>query len=537
MKLIYAVGMGPGPAAEVPARNLRLLKGQTPRGRAPVILRTSSHPLAAWLTRRGARWESCDARYEGAADFESLYRDLVALLLARVEETGVLVYGVPGHPLLGERTVTMLLEQAPSRGVEVRVVGAPSFLEAAFTALGLDPLVEGFEVVDAQLPPGWMPRGDKPLLVCQLWHPLLLGDLKLRLLDLYPPDHRVALVKGVRERETVTWLPLVELDRGPHTGPTTSLWVPALPAPGLPTSLAQKVVRAVEVVARLRGQGGCPWDRRQTHLSLRPYVIEEAYEVAEAIRQASGAAGRAADEAVGGAAGRSPGGDKLAEELGDLLLQVLLHAQIGREEGTFDLGTVCDLLVEKLVRRHPHVFGETRADTAQEVLRRWNAIKREERGEDSSALDGVPAVLPALQRAWRVQGRAREVGFDWEPGDVEGVLAKVAEELDEVRAAARGPGAEEAPAATRGAREEEASAAAMRDRAVEWELGDLLFAVVNACRVLGVDPEVALQGTVDRFSRRFRAMEKMARQAGKNVGDLSLEEMDSLWESVKRKEK
>ncbi|MEW6547548.1 MAG: nucleoside triphosphate pyrophosphohydrolase [Bacillota bacterium] len=518
MKVIYAVGMGPGPAEDVPARNLRILSGETPRGQAPVLLRTAYHPLAAWLTQQGVCWESFDCRYEGAEDFDSLYRDMVEELLTRVEKTAALVYGVPGHPLLGERTVAMLLEQAPSRGVEVQVLGAPSFLEAVFTALGRDPLTDGLEVVDALLPPGWMPRGDKPLLVCQLWHPLLLGDLKLRLLDVYPPDHQVAVVRGDACGEKVTWLPLVDLDRGAHAGPASSLWVPALPGPGLPASLAQKMVRAVEVVARLRGEGGCPWDREQSHLSLRPYVIEEAYEVSEAIRQAYGGG-----EAVQGAWRddcRGSARDKLAEELGDLLLQVLLHAQIAREEGEFDLGTVCDLLVEKLVRRHPHVFGTASAGTPQEVLRRWNEIKKEERGEAASALDGVPAVLPALQRAWRVQGRAREVGFDWEPGDVAGVLAKVEEELNEVRAVAGAHGV----GGTDGG-------------AIERELGDLLFAAVNACRILGVDPELALQGAVDRFSRRFRAMEKMAREAGKKVGEMSLEEMDSLWEAAKGQEK
>lgn len=525
MKLIYVVGMGPGPAADVPARNLRLLRGRTPRGQAPVVLRTKHHPLAGWLARRSVAWRSCDDLYDSASTFEELYRRVVELLLKAVEEAGVLVYGVPGHPLVGERTVTMLLERAQQAGTDVRLAGAPSHLEAVFTALGVDPLADGFEAVDGQPPPGWMPRGDKPLLVSQLWHPLLLGELKLRLLDTYPPDHRVALVRGEGERETVTWLALEELDRGPHAGPAVSLWVPALPPPALPSSLAQKLLRAVEVVARLRGEGGCPWDRAQTHLSLRPYVIEEAYEVAEAIRQASAAA-------ADGEGGGGPG-DKLAEELGDLLLQVLLHAQIGREEGTFDLGTVCDLLVRKLVRRHPHVFGEVHAGTAGEVLRRWNAIKKEERGEGSSVLDGVPAALPALQRAWRVQGRAREVGFDWEPGDAEGVLAKVEEELGEVRAAARRALGRDVGAGEAAGGE----AAAGPDPAVEGELGDLLFAAVNACRVLGVDPEVALQGAVDRFSRRFRSMEEMARAAGKSVAELTLPELDSLWENVKRKEK
>lgn len=515
---VYVVGMGPGPAADVPARNLRMLQGRVPRGRAPVLLRTAHHPLVRWLARRGVVWESFDSLYEEADDFDRLYAEIADRVLERASRGGAVVYGVPGHPLVGERTVTLLLEQARAGRVRVRVLGAPSFLEAVFTALGVDPLGDGFEAVDGRPPAGWTPRGDKPLLVSQLWHPLLLSDLKLRLLDVYPPEHRVALVKGGDRGEVVSWIPLVELDRGPHAGPAVSLWVPPLPPPARPASLAQKVVRAVEVVARLRGQGGCPWDREQTHLTLRPYVIEEAYEVAEAIRQ----------------------GDKLAEELGDLLLQVLLHAQIAREEGAFDLGTVCDILVEKLVRRHPHVFACASAGTPQEVLRRWNEIKKEERGEEASALDGVPRALPALQRAWRVQGRAREVGFDWDAGDVAGVLAKVEEELNEVRAAAGGrqqadgPGEPGGPAYTRHG---QAGGGQDPADAVERELGDLLFAAVNACRILGVDPEVALQGAVDRFSRRFRLMERLIRQDGKKMTEMSLEEMDYYWEVAKGQEK
>jgi tetrapyrrole methylase family protein/MazG family protein len=510
--------MGPGPAEDVPARNLRMLRGRVPRGRAPVLLRTAHHPLVGWLDRRGVAWESFDSLYEEADDFDRLYEEIAARVLERASQTGAVVYGVPGHPLVGERTVSLLLQQAPARGVRVRLLGAPSFLEAVFTALGVDPLADGFEAVDGRPPAGWMPRGDKPLLVSQLWHPLLLCELKLRLLDVYPPEHLVALVQGGDRGEVVSWIPLVDLDRGPHAGAAVSLWVPPLPPPAHPTSLAQKVVRAAEVVARLRGQGGCPWDREQTHLSLRPYVIEEAYEVAEAIRQ----------------------GDKLAEELGDLLLQVLLHAQIAREEGDFDLGTVCDILVEKLVRRHPHVFASASAGTPREVLRRWNEIKKEERGEESSALDGVPRALPALQRAWRVQGRAREVGFDWDAGDVAGVLAKVEEELNEVRAAAsnlerRGPEGPGDGPVDAGAGQPGGGCGPVD--AVERELGDLLFAAVNACRILGADPEVALQGAVDRFSRRFRLMERLIREAGKKMGEMSLEEMDYYWEAAKEQEK
>lgn len=518
MPTVYVVGMGPGKPEQLPSRNLECLLGRTPRGEAPVWLRTDRHPLAEWLRRQGGRWSSFDDLYERAGDFASLYQRIARELLAQARELVALVYGVPGHPLVGERAVRYLLELAPSQGVAVELLGAPSFLEAVFEALGSDPLAEGAELVDGDPPPGWLPRGDKPLLVAQVWHPFLLSQLKLRLLDVYPAQHRVAVVRaGSEGGDKVEWMPLAELDRGEHAGATTSLWVPSLPEPYLGRSLASKVVRVAEVVARLRGEGGCPWDREQTHLSLRPYVIEEAYEVAEAIRAYAGAAA-GADTNEAEEAGPLRPQDKLAEELGDLLLQVALHAQIAREEGVFDLGTVCDILVAKLVRRHPHVFSGQELTSAQ-ALRRWNEIKSRERGHRASVLDGIPAALPALQRAWRVQQRAHEVGFDWEPGDVAGVLGKVEEELEELRHAARGD-----VSPTTSARAQE-------------EMGDLLFAAVNAARLLDIDPEAALAGAVDRFCRRFRVMERLARRAGKNVAQMALSELDSLWEAAKKKEK
>ncbi|HHY95579.1 MAG TPA: nucleotide pyrophosphohydrolase, partial [Firmicutes bacterium] len=266
--------MGPGNPADLPARNLELLQGRTPQGPMAVWLRTGHHPVAAWLKEKGSEWQSFDSWYDEAGDFQDLYTRIVERLTAMAP----VVYGVPGHPLVGETTVRLLLERAQAGTVQVELMGAQSFLEAVATAVGQDLLGQGVEVVDAHLPAGWMPRGDRPLLVGQLWHRLMPGQLKLRLLDVYPAEHSIAVVQaaGVPAQEKVTWIPLLELDRHEFAGPLTSVWVPALPAGVSPHSLGQKMVRVVETVARLRGEGGCPWDREQTHTSLRPYVIEEA---------------------------------------------------------------------------------------------------------------------------------------------------------------------------------------------------------------------------------------------------------------------
>lgn len=245
----------------------------------------------------------------------------------------------------------------------------------------------------------------------------------------------------------------------------------------------------VRVMARLRAPEGCPWDREQTHRSLRPYFLEETYEALEAIDAEDWA--------------------RLSDELGDVLLQIVFHAQLASERGDFNIDDVITGIVTKLRRRHPHVFGEASVSGADEVVDRWEQIKRGESGNEAreSALDGIPEALPALQRAHKLQRRAARAGFDWD--DIAGPRAKIAEELAEV-------------------------AAAQGER-VEDEIGDLLFAVVNYARFLGVEPESALRRANERFSRRFRCVEQAAGSA-ERLQAMSLDEMDELWEQAKAEE-
>ena len=267
----------------------------------------------------------------------------------------------------------------------------------------------------------------------------------------------------------------------------------------------------VQLMARLRAPDGCPWDRKQTHASLKPYLLEETYEVLETI-----------DE-----------GDvlNLKEELGDLLLQIVFHAQIGTETGTFTIQEVITLLADKLVRRHPHVFGQAGEGTepldAEQVYSRWEEIKRAERnqpGREGSALDGVPKNLPALLRAYQVQGRASRVGFDWPhtSAGFEQLCGKIDEEVMELRQA-------------RVDREDSTNrdGQAQRDARVEEELGDVLFSLVNLARSLKVNPEDALRKAVNRFTTRFQYIESQAAGSGRKFADMSLSEMDRLWEEAK----
>ncbi len=257
---------------------------------------------------------------------------------------------------------------------------------------------------------------------------------------------------------------------------------------------AASFVGLVEIMARLRGEGGCPWDREQTPETIKPYLIEETYEVLEAI-----------DE-------QDP--EKLKEELGDLVLQVVFHARMAEETGAFAIGDVLAAINDKLVRRHPHVFGDRKAETAQEVLFNWEQIKQTERRREkgqASLLDGVPREMPALLRAHRLQEKASRAGFDWK--EAQEVFRKVEEELAELRAAMEGQAA---------------------DR-VEAELGDLLFALVNLSRFLAVNPEEALRKTIARFIARFRYIEEELARRGRSLRQATLEEMDALWAEAKER--
>lgn len=251
--------------------------------------------------------------------------------------------------------------------------------------------------------------------------------------------------------------------------------------------------KLVKIMSRLRAEGGCAWDREQTHESLKPYLIEEAYETLEAID--------------------SHDDEHFKEELGDLLLQIVFHAQIASEDERFTIDDVAEGIYQKLVRRHPHVFGDVKADTPGEVIKNWELIKKSEKPDQPgrSALDGVPSSMPSLLRAWRVQGRAKSVGFDFK--DAKNAFEKVAEEIDEAR---------------------QCMDNGNRERFNE-EVGDLLFSLVNVCRFMKVNPEEALNKSTNKFIERFKFIEKRLEKEGKKPDETPLDEMDALWEEAKRR--
>ncbi len=481
---ITIVGLGPGDPALLTLQAWDLLSKA-----GEVYLRTRRHPTVVGLPP-GVVLHSFDDLYDQAPDFRTVYDAIAGQILTLGRRPEGVVYAVPGHPLVGEASVQRILQAAAAEGLPVRLVDGLSFVEPVLDLLGLDALA-GLQLADAtNLAAAHHPPldPDRPALIGQLYSRRLASEVKLTLLNAYSEEHPVTLLRaaGSGEASRVT-VPLYELDRRDEVDHLTALYVP--PVPG---DRGAGLATLQETVARLRAPDGCPWDREQTHRSLRSTLLEEAYEVLAALD--------AEDD------------EKLAEELGDLLMQVAMHVQIATEEGAFRFADVVGRIDAKLKRRHPHVFGDVQVTDADEVLRNWEAIKVEERlagagaGQGPSPLGGVPPILPALARAQALGERAARAGFDWP--SLEGVVAKVAEEAGEL-------------------------ALAGDEKEREEEFGDLLFSLANLARWHKVDAEMALREAADRFTRRYTRLTELLAVRGSDLQQLTSSERKALWQEAK----
>ncbi|MGH8950599.1 MAG: nucleoside triphosphate pyrophosphohydrolase [Acidimicrobiia bacterium] len=462
-------GLGPGDFDRIPAAigSILLDPGST------VIVRTLRHPAAEQL---GAMREivTCDDLYEGHETFDDVYQAIADRVLAAATE-GPVVYAVPGSPLVGEFAVRKLL----TSGADVEVLPAESFVDAILAAVGYDPLDRGLQILNGHELPDPLVL-DKPTIVAHLDRPEVLADVSAQIARVLPEDAILTVFSGLGASDQIRVEVSPDEVDPDLAGIRTSIFIDSEPG-GL--------IGAVRTMAILRRE--CPWDREQTHQSLVKYLVEETYELIDAV----GHLDSDGPDWVGYAA--------VEDELGDVLLSVLFHAAIARERGAFDIDDAAEVMRQKLIRRHPHVFGEVDVDSAAEVKRNWDQIKDEERGETRlSSMDGVPTGMPAMQRASKIQNRAAKVGFDW--AQAAEVVPKIREELEELEAVLTDP--------------VEANS----------ELGDVLFSVINLARHLGVDGELALRQAIDRFEARFRHMESIGPLDG-----LTLAQLDQRWEQAK----
>jgi tetrapyrrole methylase family protein / MazG family protein len=482
-KGITILGLGPGDVDKLTRQAWEWLNTIS-----VIYLRTRHHPAVASFPSR-LKVESFDQQYDQGESITEGYAEIVERVLA-LGRSGPVTYGVPGHPFVAEATGPEIARRAREEGIPFRVIEGLSFLEPTFTALGCDPFPEIVLIDAVTLCGAYMPSfpPSQPALIAQISSVRIASEVKLTLRGVYPEDHPVRLVHAAGTiNEVVEYLNLHEIDRSEHTGLLTVLYLP-------PLSSEASLESFQEVVAHLRDpETGCPWDKEQTHSTLRPYLLEETYEALEALD--------ANDPA------------KMREEFGDLLLQIVLHAQIASETSEFNLAEIVEGINRKIIRRHPHVFGDVQVKGVSGVLRNWEKLKAEERKENGQSekglLDSIPKILAALAQAQEYQDRTARVGFDWP--EIAPVRAKIMEELEEVDTA---PDAE--------------------SRAKE--LGDLLFAVVNYVRWFKVDAESALRQTNERFRGRFGYIERTARSQGRSLNDMTLAQMDELWEEAKGKE-
>lgn len=481
MGKIYIIGLGPGSVND-------LTLGAVERINSGDInyLRTENHPTIKYFKDKNISYKSYDYLYEREDDFNSVYEKIVENLIAESKSHDTINYFVPGNPMFAEKTVEILIKS----DIEYEIISGMSFIEPLMELVARDP-INGLKIVDGFEFNNFKVDINIDTIITQVAEEKTLSEVKISLSEIYGDEHLVYLIHsaGVKEEEEKHLLPIYQLDRNQDISSLTSIYVPRI------EEKDRKIFDFSDllgIISILRSKDGCPWDMKQTHESIRQDFIEEAYEVVDAID----------NEDVSG----------LIEELGDVLLQVLFHSQIGFEDGDFNIYDVTSTLANKLIYRHPHVFKEKKLAKADEIVYNWNELKYAKRNisKTSEKFSDLPK-LPGLMMSYKIQEKAAEIGFDWK--DIKGPLDKIKEEYAEVL--------------------EVIETYDSGHKRIEDEIGDLIFSIVNLSRHLDVNPEIALNSTINKFIDRFKYMEKKAEENNKLLENMTLEEMDILWNEAK----
>ncbi len=485
MNQITVIGLGAGDINQLPLGVYKKLLNSE-----KIFVRTIDHPVISDLVNEGIQFVSFDNIYERHETFQPVYEEITDVLIESSKVQSI-IYAVPGHPLVAEQTVQLLIAAERNGKIELHIEGGQSFLDSTFAALKIDP-IEGFQLFDGTSFSIHDVNMRAHLLIAQVYDTYSASEVKLTLMEKYLDDYPVTVVTAAGSSlETLKTVPLYELDQVIEINNLTTIYVP--PVKGFEEALRDWTTFRT-IVSTLRGPDGCPWDKEQTHESLKKYLIEEAHEFLAAVDE---------QDDFG-----------MVEELGDVLLQVFLHAQIGEDEGYFNLEEILASISEKMIRRHPHVFGEVSVNSADDVVKNWESIKKQEKGEqEGSILKGEYRAGSSLQTSYNYQKKAATVGFDWP--NVNDAWEKFEEEWQEFR--------------------EEIKNGSIKTRIDEF--GDVLFTLVNIARFYKISPEEAMIHANEKFSRRFQYVEKKVKQSGKPFSEFTLEQLDLFWDEAKHMEK
>ena len=483
--MIKIIGLGPGDPNALTVGAIEELKNSN-----NVYFRTEIHPTVDYIKKCGNSYNSYDYFYETCDSFDQVYLNIAEDIIKKYDDQGDLIYAVPGHPLVAERSVTNLIELCKKDNIKYEVIPAVSFVDAMMERLEIDPIA-GLKIIDAFDIKNQILDKRIGTIITQVYNGLIASEVKIKLSEFYDDETEIFYCRavGIDGEERICKIPLYELDMQEDIDYLTSIYIPK------DDENKKDIYDLLNLVEVLRGENGCPWDKEQSHESIKKAIVEESYEVLDAIEKEDY--------------------DGLIEELGDVLFQVIFHASIENDEGFYNFSDVVEGVYNKMTYRHPHVFGEDKLSESEDVIRKWDELKKEEKNfkKFSDELEGVAKALPALIRANKIQKKANKIGFDME--NIDEVIIKLKEEINEVI---------------------EVYKNGNRAKITE-EIGDLIFSCVNIARFLEVDSEEALNLAIDKFINRIKYIEEAGERQNLDIKDMDLDYMNKLWNESKKLEK
>lgn len=481
MAIINIIGLGFGDISDLTMKSINLLEDHSN------FFRTDKSPIIKYLKEKEIDFLSYDKIYENEKDFDKVYNIIADDLIEKAKKYTIINYCVPKTPALFDKVTEILLEDKSKTGVEIEIFNNGGFLEKVYDILER-PITNNIKIIDGlSIKPTDLDI-NSDLIIFGIYDNIIASEVKIYLEEVYDGEYTIEVINDFLDKNKLFSIPLYKLDRLEEYNHNTIIYISKIKN----EKKMHDMNNLIDIMERLRSKDGCEWDNAQTHESLRGYLIEEAYEVVEAIDNNDV--------------------DLLEEELGDLLLQIIFHSQIAREEGYFNIWNVINGISNKMIYRHPHVFSDISTKNVDEINYNWDKLKNKSKGIKSTteSMLSIPKDFPTLLKAYKIQKKAAKVGFDWDYK--EQAYQKIKEEITELKIAIDENTFDD----------------------IEDEFGDLLFAIVNFARFLEVNPQTALNRTINKFIYRFKYIEDTILGSGKKLEETSLKDMDKLWNEAKK---